>query len=297
MMRPAARLASASAVAVAVAVVVVVAAAPASGGALDSRFAKERAHVDGQNQALAAKVKQMKPTRWYGLGGLKANAREAIDDKHGSVVIRQRTHVSRYQRANRALQILAAQLGDADMVPPGMTLVLERKFADLPKGQEIMVMDHAGKGFEDGDRASKSWRDAVSEETRLNGAVIDLLTQQRDRKLGNMLISKDGKLRLIDPDRTFKARTTNPSYRPQFFPGGGKIAYKSKQEKLGDLPAKAQELVRALASSSVSEIESFYGIKDVEAEVMRDRAKDIEKHGLTKAAEKFVRTLTLKPDR
>ena len=261
------------------------------------RWTKERAAVDAANAKLEQKVKQMKPNRQKGLGGLKANAIEAIDDNVGRVVIRQRTHVDRYQRANRALQILAAQLGDADMVPPAIVWVIDKKFAGLPKGQQVMVMDHAGKEFEDGDRASGSWRDKVSDETRVNGAVIDLLTQQRDRKLGNMLVSKDGKLRLIDPDRTFKARTTNPSYRPQFFQGGGRIAYKSKQKSLGDLPQKAQDLIKALSAASVDEIAKFYGIKDVEAEVMRDRARDIEKDGLTKAADRFVRTLSLKPDR
>ena len=269
----------------------------AKGGLGAGRWAKEHAAVTGENKGLETHALGFKPSHSWSLGGKSAGARQVIGDK-GSLVVRLRSKPEKFVRANRTLQLLAAQLGQPEMVPSAVTLGIDMKGFTPAKGEgggDVMVMSFIGEPFQQGHKASSSRLGKITEETRVVGAVIDLLTQQRDRKMANLLVDKTGNVRLIDPDRVFKAKTEKEAYRSQFF-AGGHVGYKGRQDSLSDLPPKAQQLIKDLASAKPADIKEFYGVNDDEAEVMQTQARAIQKLGLTGASEQYVRTLRVKHD-
>src|SRR5688572_20151895 len=85
-------------------------------GFAGGRWGKEHATVTGENQGLQTHALAFKPSHSWSLGGKSAGARRVIGDK-GSLVVRLRSKPEKFVRANRTLQLLAAQLGNAEMVP------------------------------------------------------------------------------------------------------------------------------------------------------------------------------------
>jgi hypothetical protein len=261
----------------------------------DGRWAQEKATIVDRNTRLGQRAQAFKPSHSWSLGGKSAGARQVAGNE-GHLVVRIRKNVSKFVRANETLQLLAAQLGSPLMVPPAVKLGVHEKGFVPPKGEgDVMVMKFIGHPFGEGHKVPSKWLKAITEETRITGAVIDLLTQQRDRKMGNLLVDPNGEVRLIDPDRTFKPKTQNSSYRSQFF-AGGRVGYDSRQEKFSDLPPKAQQLINDLAAAKPADVREFYGVTDDEADVMQTQARAIQKLGLTAAAKAYVKTLNLKYD-
>jgi hypothetical protein len=217
--------------------------------------------------------------------------------KDGETAILRR-HRSRAMRASHVTRLLAAEAGHEELVPASIekqmprTLDVTSKSGDrvFEQGRQVMVMEDLAPHFKPGNEAPQTWRDRIPEATRLTAAILDLLTQQRDRKLANMMVDREGHVRLIDPDNTFVSQQNRPAYRSQFF-RGGLVAYESKQESLADLPERLQEVVRDLANAPLRELEKELRLPTDEAAIVQYHAKNIIDRGLTWAADEYVRSL------
>jgi len=261
------------------------------------RVGKARQAVDARNRDLGARVDTLKVASWERLGGVKARTTRVFGKDDTSVIYRQPSRgLGKGMRSNRAMQVLATELGDPHMVPAAVTLKLSKALGEFAAGEQIMVMVDESNGFRGADEAPAEWLEAISEESRLIAATIDLLVQYRDRKLANLLVNDRGDVRLIDPDSTFVSKSGKPAYRSQFF-AGMRVGYRSRQAKLSDLPRQVQALVVSLADAKVADIMDDYGVDEEEAGVILTHARGIRDLGLTAAAEAYVSTLQLKTPR
>jgi hypothetical protein len=111
-------------------------------------------------------------------------------------------------------------------------------------------MERLPLSFRDGsDPAAQSWFDAVSEERRVLGATMDLLSEFADRTPRNLMLNAGGTLRLIDVDSAFGAwRRRSLVHASAFFPGL-RLGYRLPQERFDSLPPPVRAGVARLADS------------------------------------------------
>ncbi len=194
-------------------------------------------------------------------------------------------------RVNRAQQILAAKLEEPAMVPAAVRATVPATSTNLSPLQpdlEVMVMQHAGKA-KSANEAPYEWIRAVSEHQRLAAAVVDLFSEQRDRKMENILVRRDGRIRLIDPDKSF-GQQQGAIYRSEFF-AGGVLGYETTQATFANLPQPMRETIGAVAQSSLVALAETFGLLKPEAQRMRSHARRVRKIGLTAAIDEYVATL------
>ena len=223
------------------------------------------------------------------LGGKSAQV-HAVDTTHGLFIVRvPRRRVRHGLRVNTALQLLATELGEPRMVPGCAKATLAFDVGNIPSGSEVMLMSHVGKRYIDGDRADGALRAIVSNPQRLAAALVDFLSVQGDRKPANMMLHPErGTVRLPDPDNTFGAGLEKPKiFASVFFPGG-RFAYAGQQKSLTDLPQPLAELVGRLATSTLSGLQSSYGLSKEEAFWLHRQAGAIQNEGLDRAIENFL---------
>jgi hypothetical protein len=209
-------------------------------------------------------------------GGI-ASAREALTDTGLQVVLRFPSDPALSARLQNFVFRLAHQMAKPDLVLPSATSVHE--------GRKAMVTRHAGPGFRPATRA-KEWLDRVPEETRLAGALIDVLTRQTDRNSSNVMIDPRGRVRLIDHDKILGHQERMFIPRQSMFFRGRPLAYRSKQDAFSDLPAPMRALVEHITARSRAELMGEYALADHEAERLATSAKWVEDYGLTKAIQR-----------
>jgi hypothetical protein len=238
------------------------------------------------------------------LGGRSANVLELVTPRHLFILRQPRRGVAHGMRVGGAQQKLAANLGDSRMIPPQASARLDAALGEfIPAGTEIMVVKHVGDQYKGASKAPPQWVAKISEHQKLIAAVVDLFSEQRDRKTANVMVRPDGTIRLIDADKSFGEGHFNPdgtpnkAYRSQFFPGG-LLQYTSQQNQLTDLPEQMQHLITDLAGMSVNQVAVHYGLQQQEAQLMHHHAQRVAQVGLTAAINEYVMTLgQLRPDR
>jgi hypothetical protein len=243
------------------------------------------------------------------LGGRSAKVLEMVTAKRRFILRQPRRGVAHAMRVALAQQKLAANLGDARIIPPQASARAEATLARfIPTGTEIMVVKHVGEQYQDASVAPPQWIAKIPEHKKLIAAIVDLFAEQRDRKTANVMVREDGTIRLIDPDKTFGEGHVgtdgkpNLAFRSQFFPGG-LLQYTSPQNKFTDLPEEMQHLITDLAAmhdapTGVNQAAQHYGLLPAEAQLMLKHAKRVTQVGLTATINEYVASLgQLRPDR
>ncbi len=201
---------------------------------------------------------------------------------------------------NQVFQIMAAQFGEPQLVPAAGVSASSSATNALTSTRSVMVMEHAGADFVDGDQVGKTLSRnrllALPERTRLAAALIDLLTEHQDRRARNVMIKTDGtQVRLIDPDVALGTRfKKHPSYASVFFPGG-MLAYAKSVAAFSDLPGDLMEVVSEIASSSSESLARAYRIDNSQARIVLHRAQRVQEVGLDHAIAEYLASMTLVP--
>jgi hypothetical protein len=190
-----------------------------------------------------------------------------------AVVVRKVADPECASRLHNAFFILAHQIGAGDLVLPATTV------SSGQLGGTAMVTAHAGSAFQPGNRAPADWLTRVAEEVRIKAALLDLLTAQQDRISKNLMVSARGEVRLIDHD--FSLGHVHEWNHPSLFFPGRKLGY--DPASLHDLPGPLRQLTTAIATADTAELMRRYGLDRAEARLMRARAQDVQRLGLTGA--------------
>ena len=121
----------------------------------------------------------------------------------------------------------------------------------------------------------------IDENVRVSAALLDYLHRNSDRHEANVLVDGDGKITLIDHDRTLDHGPPKADLRARsvFFPGGT-VGFFGSQRELKDLPKKAQKYVKHLSASTKEAISTELGIPLAEAAAMKARASRVVSSGL-----------------
>lgn len=199
-------------------------------------------------------------------------------------------------RLHTAALILAHELGHPDMVPKvaagtaptSYEVARSDKVKVIDAGKPLMVVNSAPEGFQPFDAlGTSSALAAVSQEMRVTGALMHVLTRQLDGNAGSTLIRPaDGALVLIDHDVTFGTPHTTKHMGSIFFPNDpkGNLAFDpNKVQSFADLPAPAQALVTKLASMPIADVASRYGLNAKESAVLVEMATLVKDRGLVGA--------------
>ena len=238
--------------------------------------------------------------RWHGatitritpLGGRSAKVLEVeTAEKKLFIVRRPRRDVEHGLRVNIATHKMAAAMGDERMVPAAIIdttpVTLD---ADSPAGSQVLVTRHIGHAYTNANQLHPTILAKLPERSKLVAAIIDLLSEQQDRKSENIMVRKEGTtLKMIDPDKSFGQRHGR-IYRSQFF-HGGMVGYTSAQNKFTDLPADLQTYIGELATATPAQIQTIYGLNAEESAVVSNRAQRVQALGLRPAIDEYVVSL------
>ncbi|MBK9070042.1 MAG: hypothetical protein IPL79_03405 [Myxococcales bacterium] len=258
---------------------------------------KSKQRVEKRKDVYAQQAKR-RDVSFLSLGGAAASTTMArfkggADGKRYRLVLRQpRRGAAWGVAANDTILLLAEQLGGHVQVPGAIVADVATP-ASQDVAQPYMLMSAVSSDAMSADKASSRWLGRVSENTRISAAVIDLLVDHHDRKLSNVMVTEQGEVSLVDPDSVFGAKSS--AYRSSFFPGE-RLGYSSQMTSAKDLPWQARDLIDALTSATVAEIQGTYGISAEQALGMQQRAKLVQDHGLTSAIARHVATLKTKRD-
>ena len=259
-----------------------------AGAALTRGHDKVEASVDRLREVWrGANVKSVNA-----MGGKSAKVLEVhTEERHLFIVRRPRRGFEHGLRVNLAQQRLAAAMGEEHMVPEAV-IDTTRTALDqaTPAGSQVMIVRHVGRAYTNANKLSSAQLATIPERTRLVAAIVDLLSEQLDRKSENILVKDDGvTIRLIDPDKSFGERT-NCKYRSQFF-HGGMVGYTSAQQHFADLPPDLQTFVDELSKAPLDQVQKIYGLHPEEAQVVSTRAAQIRQVGLRQAIDAYVTSL------
>jgi hypothetical protein len=201
-----------------------------------------------------------------------AGAKVALLTTGDRVVVRKPRHLDEAMRRHLTHYLLAyeARVGH---------LVLPAGIGPYRENQRRMFVEYAGDEWKSGRDAPLRWFKRVPDSDRVMAALIDLLSSQDDRIDKNVIVRRDGGLRLVDQDRI---AIRLPSV---FFPGAV-LGYASKQDRFSDLPGRAQLLVEFISRSLLRNLERWYRLPTEEAGELRYAARDIRLNGLTRAIER-----------
>jgi hypothetical protein len=252
-----------------------------------AELARGAAEATARRTALREAWDHAKPGPVTALSGASSNPLE-IQTDHGVFVLRRpRRGTDHGVRLNHAYELLATQLGHADMIPVAIKTATTHAIPEVGGGSPVMIMEHGGRDHVNASDAHKSWLSAVPEPTRIAGALLDLLSEHVDRHDGNVLVSRRGTVRLIDPDKAFGQSRGN-GLRSVFFPGGP-LGFDSRHQKsFQELPAAARAVVNALADASVHAVKHAYHLEHKEAAILVERAREVRDVGLAKAIEQYL---------
>jgi hypothetical protein len=249
-------------------------------------------------EALEASQRQLSK-RWRAapaqrvtpLGGKSARVLEVETGKGLFIVRRPHRGMAQGLRVNVAQQRMALEMGEARLVPPAIVETLDAPLdAETPAGTQVIIVKHAGASYTNANLTAPALLASIPEHARLVGAIIDLVSEQQDRKSENILVRKTGDvMKLIDPDKSFGQRSGR-KYRSQLFQGG-MLGYASKQDRFEDLPTDLQAYITKLASASIAEIQATYTLDPKEAQVASNQAQQIRALGLTPAVDAYVLSL------
>jgi hypothetical protein len=221
--------------------------------------------------------------------GIANRVYRATLEQTGSKVI---MRAGPYQSARRAARLhnlvvrIVHQLGREDLALPSAEVTLAAPVGKLEVGSQAMVTAHADGRFMPAN-AVASWKRTVSGETRVLGALADVLTYQRDRKENNVLTDGAGALVLIDHDWSGGHPIPYQDF-PQLFHPGQALGYDAATyHDFASLPEAARELVEHLAGSSTDTVAREYHVLTEEARVVRDHARMVRELGLTAAIERL----------
>jgi hypothetical protein len=238
-------------------------------------------------------AKHQVPVAVQPMGGKSAQVVQVATESGKFILRRPRRSNAHGLRVNSALQKLAGQLGEPELIPAAVEATVAATIWDMPPGTQVMLVKHVGDRFRNFLRVPPLWFPAVAERTRLVAAVIDLLSEQRDRKRENLFLSQNGEVRLIDPDKTF-GQNEGAVFRSQFFPGE-RLAYCSAQNRFEDLPVDLRDVITEIGNATPEALMQSYGLQAEEVAVMQAEAKQIQTLGLTAAIKQFLQPLQLHP--
>ena len=262
-------------------------------GAASESFASAGAKVQARNKRLLQRWTsrgQLSHVR-NPSGGISATVLDVGAGDHRFVLRRPGSNhsVEHVVRVNTALQRLAAELGEERMIAGAVGIRLDANVGSLPAGAEVMLMSHFGGRYVNGDAAGRSALAAIPERQRLAGALMDVLSEQIDRKDQNVMVH-DGKARLPDADNSFgKGRAKQWIIRSTFSPGRT-LAYSSSQGSFKDLVRElpeAEAVIEHITQSSASTLRAHYGLKETEVQVLKKEAQRVKDGGLDKAFEQL----------
>ena len=248
--------------------------------------------VDASMETLRSRWKTLSVSKITPLGGKSAKVIAVqSSDKNVFIVRRPRRSFEHGLRVNIASQRMATAMGEDRLVPAAVLdttpVALD---AHSPAGSPVLVVRHVGSSYFAANQLGANVLAQVPEHAKIVSAVIDLLSEQQDRKSDNILVKKDGQsVKMIDPDKSFGQRT-DCKYRSQFFQGG-MVGYTTQQHRFEDLPTDVRAYLDELAKTPVEGIAKAYSLLPEEALVVSKQAQRIRAVGLTKAIDEFVTSL------
>jgi hypothetical protein len=207
-----------------------------------------------------------------------AGARLAqLEGSSAQVVLRTPGNFWQGLRVHKATALMAAQVGHPEFVEPAAAI-------QTPRGPEMVT--RFAEGFKAAIDAPPSWRNAVPDDIRVLGALLDHLNDQSDKSIRNVILNAEGQFKSIDNDAAFGKRDQMAigGIKGAFYPGEP-LAYWSPQKTVAHLPPAARWLVRKLSRQSAAAIAREYGYAVWEAAIVKQQATRVVNHGLTAAIE------------
>jgi hypothetical protein len=252
--------------------------------------------IAASDASLRQRWQRVTPTtahRVVKLEGKGANAHELITPS-GRFVLRNPGNAKPSLRRSGGLRRLAAIFGEPELVPVAIEGTTPFAVGDIPAGTPIEVMERLPLSFRDGsDPAAQSWFDAVSEERRVLGATMDLLSEFADRTPRNLMLNAGGTLRLIDVDSAFGAwRRRSLVHASAFFPGL-RLGYRLPQERFDSLPPPVRAGVARLADSVDVDLARTLRVEPQEALLPIHYARRVQRVGLTAAIAEYLGSVRL----
>ncbi|HUJ24861.1 MAG TPA: hypothetical protein VLW85_02505, partial [Myxococcales bacterium] len=198
-----------------------------------------------------------------------------------------RIDVEASYRSHRLVRSLARRIGAAHVaLPVALFDVPQQQRQQLP-WDRIVAMPFLAD-WAAADAVPRELRARICEQDRVAGALLCVLTTQRDAAAKNVLMRRDtGEIVLLDLD-TCLGRPVwwgGGTSRPCFLPGE-KLAYQSAQAKVDDLPARAKELVCEVAALDPAAACERFGLLPGEAESLVVAAREVRDEGLSAAGDR-----------
>lgn len=196
---------------------------------------------------------------------------------------------------HHAAHRFASEAGFGGLMPDAAIASIVKSTAELEsKGVKAGGSALAARfltGFRVLKKISKDDLNKVDLDTRIVGAVQDLVFDNSDRHARNVMMNDSGEVRLIDQGRSFAKLSGNAKEiyrvpRSVFF-GDGLLSYKHKVAGGTEpkLPSKMDKALKKLAAKSPEQVAEEYGVSVAQAEIMIERAGMILADGLDRAIE------------
>ena len=190
-----------------------------SAGNTDQRRAA-RAAVDRRNREFGDGVAKLKGVQAMMLGGKKASATRVVTADNRSVILRAPSQMERSLRRDRVFQLLTTELGQPDMVPAAAGTVLGTAVGPFDAGMKVMAMEDVAPRFVGGEKAKSTWLDRVTGGAPRGRGGRRCPRPMRDRKLANLMVSRDGDVRPDRPRQRVRPRQLVPERLPLGVPPG-----------------------------------------------------------------------------
>lgn len=190
-------------------------------------------------------------------------------------------------RSHRLVRCLARRIGAGHVALPVALFDVPQEHREQVPWPRMIAMPFLSD-WAAADAVPRDQRERIGESDRISGALLCVLTGQRDAAAKNVLMRKTtAEIVLLDLD-TCLGRPVwwgGGTSRPCFLPGE-KLAYQSAQQKVDDLPPRARELVCEVAGLDAAAASDRFGLLPVEAESLVAAAREVRDEGLSAAGDR-----------